>query len=375
MNLRNIDRCACRPRQDDARGRHALAERDLPRQPGRPGAGSRLDGPRAREGHHDHGEEHRRDLHPAEARNRDQGTRWIAPRRRRQDQHRRHTRARRLRRRGRTHPAHGRRRHAARRRRRGAASPDPRRPAQGPGAGTAGDRGHQQDRPQGRTRRRGPGRDLRPVHRPRRHRGTDRLPRAVRRRPRRSTTRAAAPTSSTGSGSGSASPTAATWTTSKRSSSRSPRTTPRCANSPILVYGSAPSAPRPSTTNCCAGSRSRCFGASSPTNWSRRRTRRSPPPGSRSPSASTTSTSGRRPRAATAAPSVRIRGRLTRTSVGQRAGARHGRRGNRRPSPRWISRHFRSSSGVMKVTASPELPIRPVRPTRWVKSRWESGRS
>ena len=52
-----------RPRQDHARRRHALAVRRLHRAPGRRGVGQRaghgLDGPRAREGHHDPREEHR----------------------------------------------------------------------------------------------------------------------------------------------------------------------------------------------------------------------------------------------------------------------------------------------------------------------------
>ena len=82
------------------------------RQPGgrRPGHG--LDGPRAREGHHDPRQEHRRPL------------------RRREDQHRRHARPRRLRRRGRAWAHHGRRRAAARRRERGPAAADPLRAAQ-----------------------------------------------------------------------------------------------------------------------------------------------------------------------------------------------------------------------------------------------------
>ena len=46
------------------------------------------------------------------------------------------------------------------------------------------DRGHQQDRPPGRPRRRGARRGLRPLHRPRRHRGPARLPGALHRRAR-----------------------------------------------------------------------------------------------------------------------------------------------------------------------------------------------
>ena len=54
------DRRARRPRQDDARRRDALAVRLVPREPGRRRARHGLDGPRAREGHHDPREEHRR---------------------------------------------------------------------------------------------------------------------------------------------------------------------------------------------------------------------------------------------------------------------------------------------------------------------------
>ena len=56
------DRRPCRSRQDDARRRAALAVRGVPRQPGRERAGARHDGPRAREGHHDPRQEHRRSL-------------------------------------------------------------------------------------------------------------------------------------------------------------------------------------------------------------------------------------------------------------------------------------------------------------------------
>ena len=101
-----------RPRQDHAGRRHAPPDRRVPRQPGgrRPGHG--LHGPRAGEGHHDPGQEHRRPL------------------RRREDQHHRHPRPRRLRRRGRAGSHHGRRRAAARRRQRGPAAADPLRAAQ-----------------------------------------------------------------------------------------------------------------------------------------------------------------------------------------------------------------------------------------------------
>ena len=86
------------------------------RQPGGRGAGPRLHGPRAGEGHHHPGQEHRRPL------------------RRHDDQHRRHARSRRLRRRGGAGPDDGGRGPAARRRQRGPAAPDPLRPAQGPRA-------------------------------------------------------------------------------------------------------------------------------------------------------------------------------------------------------------------------------------------------
>ena len=77
------DRRARRSRQDDARRRDAVAVRRLSREPGRGRARAGLDGPRAREGHHDPGQEHRR------------------PAPRREDQHHRHAGPRRLRRRGR----------------------------------------------------------------------------------------------------------------------------------------------------------------------------------------------------------------------------------------------------------------------------------
>ena len=96
------DRRPRRPRQDHARRRHALAVRRLHRPPGRRGLGQRaghgLDGPRAREGHHDPRQEHRGPVHGRRAG------------RRRDDQHHRHPRPRRLRRRGRARPGDGRRR-------------------------------------------------------------------------------------------------------------------------------------------------------------------------------------------------------------------------------------------------------------------------
>ncbi len=152
------DRRARRPRQDDARRRDAVAVRRVPRRPGRRRAGHRLDGPRAREGHHDPREEHRAALRGGEA------------------QHRRHPRPRRLRRRGRARPDDGRRRAAARRRLRGAAAADALRAAQGARGAAAGDPRRQQGRPPRRTRRRGHRRGLRAVPRPRRRRGADRVP-------------------------------------------------------------------------------------------------------------------------------------------------------------------------------------------------------
>ena len=118
-----------RPRQDHAGRRHALAERHLPRQRARRRAGDGLDRPRAREGHHHHGQEHGHPL-PRHA-----------------HQHRRHARPRRLRRRGRAHAEDGRRRPAAGRRQRGPAAADPLRAAQGARGRAAADRGDQQDRP------------------------------------------------------------------------------------------------------------------------------------------------------------------------------------------------------------------------------------
>ena len=52
------DRRPRRPRQDHARRRHALAVRRVPRRPGRQRPRHGLDGPRAREGHHDPRQEH-----------------------------------------------------------------------------------------------------------------------------------------------------------------------------------------------------------------------------------------------------------------------------------------------------------------------------
>ena len=156
-----------RPRQDHARRRHAVAVRRLPREPGRERARHGLHGPRAREGHHDPGEEHGR-----------------APRRR-EDQHRRHARPRRLRRRGRARAHDGGRRAAAGRRQRGSAAADPVRAPQGAGVAPAGDPRREQGRPPGRPRGRGRARGRGAVPGPRRRRAPDRFPDPVRERPGR----------------------------------------------------------------------------------------------------------------------------------------------------------------------------------------------
>ena len=59
------DRGPRRPRQDHPGRRHALADRGLPGQRGGDRAGPRLGRPRAREGHHHPGQEHRGDLRRA----------------------------------------------------------------------------------------------------------------------------------------------------------------------------------------------------------------------------------------------------------------------------------------------------------------------
>ena len=96
--------------------------------------------------------------------------------RRRDDQHRRHARPRRLRRRGRAGAVDGRRRAAARRRLRGPAPPDPLRAAQDARGQAAGDPRHQQGRPARRPHRRGRPRRRGAVPRPRRRRRPARLP-------------------------------------------------------------------------------------------------------------------------------------------------------------------------------------------------------
>ena len=153
-----------RPWEDDARGRDALAVRLLPGEPGRRRARPRLDGPRAREGHHDPGEEHRR-----------------SPRRR-EDQHRRHAGPCGLRRRGRARADDGGRRAAPGRRERGASSADPLRAAQGARGAAPGDPRREQGRPARRARRRGRRRGLRALPRPGRGREPDRVPDRVRER-------------------------------------------------------------------------------------------------------------------------------------------------------------------------------------------------
>ena len=115
---------------------------------------------RARARHHHPGQEHR----------------GRVPRR--EDQHRRHARPRRLRRRGRAHAGDGRRRAAAGRRLGRTAAADPLRAQEGARARPAADRLHQQDRPRRRAHGRGARRGLRPLHRPRRQRGAARLSRS-----------------------------------------------------------------------------------------------------------------------------------------------------------------------------------------------------
>src|SRR5438128_2575861 len=121
-----------RPRQDHPRGRHAVAIRALPPERVGPRADHGLDRPRAREGHHDHGQEHGHQLQD------------------RPHQHRGHARPRRLRLGGRADADAGGRRAPPRRRGRGAPTPDPLRAEEGAGGRAAADRGHQQDRSLGR---------------------------------------------------------------------------------------------------------------------------------------------------------------------------------------------------------------------------------
>ena len=142
-----------RPRQDHLGGRHAVAIRSLPGEPGREHPGHGLDGPGAGEGHHDPGQEHRGRSCPG---------RWFHG----HDQHHRHPRPRRFRRRGRARSGDGGRGAAAGRRLRGAAAADPLRAAQGAGQEPADHRGDQQGRSSRCPDRRGRRRGLRAVHGP-----------------------------------------------------------------------------------------------------------------------------------------------------------------------------------------------------------------
>ena len=94
----------------------------------------------------------------------------------RADQHRRHARPRRFRRRGRAHPVDGRRRDRAGRRRRGADAADQIRGRQGAEDRPQADRLHQQGRQARRAAERSRQRGVRPVRRARRHRRAARLP-------------------------------------------------------------------------------------------------------------------------------------------------------------------------------------------------------
>ena len=156
-----------RPRQDDPGRRHALADGCLPRQRRRGGAGHGLHRPRTREGDHDPRKEHGGRVGRGEA------------------QHRGHARPRRLRRRGRAGPGHGRRRAPARRRRRGSPPPDSVRRPQGPGRPAADHPRRQQGRPARRSDRRRGRRGPGPADRSRCRRGPARPPRPLRLRPRR----------------------------------------------------------------------------------------------------------------------------------------------------------------------------------------------
>ena len=127
-------------------------------EPGRRRARARHDGPRAREGHHDPRQEHGRPL------------------RRDEDQHHRHARPRRLRRRGRARADDGRRRAPARRRERRPAAADALRAAQGARGAAPGDPRRQQGRPARRADRGGRQRGVRALPRPRRGREPDRVP-------------------------------------------------------------------------------------------------------------------------------------------------------------------------------------------------------
>jgi len=159
--------CPRRSRQNHAGRCHAAPKRHLPGQRAGDGAGDGLQRARTRARHHDSGQEHRRRIRP------------------RQDQHRRHTGARRLRRRGGADTGHGGRRHAAGRRLGRAAAADPLRAEEGARSRATAGRVHQQDRPARCAHRRGAGRDLLAVHRSRCHRGADRVPGGLHQRARR----------------------------------------------------------------------------------------------------------------------------------------------------------------------------------------------
>ena len=131
-----------RPWQDDARRRHALADRNLPQRPGRGRARDGLDGLGEGEGDHDPRQEHR------------------GRPRRSQVQHRRHPGPRRLRRRGGAGADDGRRGAAAGRRVGGAAAADALRAAQGARPAAADHPRRQQGRPARRADLRGRRRSL-----------------------------------------------------------------------------------------------------------------------------------------------------------------------------------------------------------------------
>ena len=147
-----------RPRQDDVGRRYAQAERRLSGGPARRDAGARFQpvGKGAR--HHDSGKEYGR-----------------APRRR-QVQHRRHSRPLRFWRRGRARAANGPRGVAARRRGRGRHAPNSLRSAQGARARPTRDCRGEQDRPQRCPRARSRQSNLRSLRRSRRQRQASRFP-------------------------------------------------------------------------------------------------------------------------------------------------------------------------------------------------------
>ena len=158
------DHRARRPRQDHPGRPAAAAVRHLPREPAGSGTGDGQQRPRARARDHHPGQVHLGGLEG------------------RADQHRRHARPRRFRRRGRAHPVDGRQLPAPGRRGRGADAADQVRARQGAAQGTAADRRDQQGRQARAALDRGPERDLRPVRRPRRRRAPARLPAHLRQR-------------------------------------------------------------------------------------------------------------------------------------------------------------------------------------------------